>query len=141
MASNGQNFLSFLVEISSWLQHTEFFCPKWPLSFFGGCDFLSFLGPEFFLTGKKRAWFSLSDYTIFFVLQLTMAENHVAPLSGPEKEVKMLERSIQSSRHCFIQNFRDTGKMSEAGFKVKISLLYVRLYTGSLFFINSRVFN
>jgi len=51
-------------------------------------------------------------------IQLTMAENHVAPLSGPEKEVKMLERSIQSSRHCFIQNFRDTGKMSEAGFKV-----------------------
>ena len=48
-----------------------------------------------------------------------MAENHVAPLSGPEKEVKMLERSIQSSRHCFIQNFRDTGKMSEAGFKVR----------------------
>ena len=55
----------------------------------------------------------------FLLLQLTMAENHVAPLSGPEKEVKMLERSIQSSRHCFIQNFRDTGKMSEAGFKVR----------------------
>ena len=49
-----------------------------------------------------------------------MAENHTAPLSGDEKEVKMLERSIQSSRHCFIQNFRDTGKMSEAGYKVLV---------------------
>jgi len=53
-------------------------------------------------------------------IQLTMAENHTAPLSGAEKEVKMLERSIQSSRHCFIQNFRDTGKMSEAGYRVLV---------------------
>lgn len=53
-------------------------------------------------------------------IQLTMAENHTAPLSGEDKKVKMLERSIQSSRHCFIQNFRDTGKMSEAGYKVLV---------------------
>ena len=54
------------------------------------------------------------------MLQLTMAENHTAPLCGADKEVKMLERSIQSSRHCFIQNFRDTGKMSEAGYRVLV---------------------
>jgi len=50
-------------------------------------------------------------------IQLTMAENHTAALAKGN-QIKMLERSIQSSRHCFIQNFRNTGKMSEAGFKV-----------------------
>jgi len=53
-------------------------------------------------------------------IQLTMAQNHVQPLTAPGKEIKMLERSIQSSRHCFIQNFHDTGKMSEAGFRVLV---------------------
>jgi len=52
-------------------------------------------------------------------IQLTMAENHAAGLSKGN-EVKMLERSIQSSRHCFIQNFRNTEKMSDAGYKVLI---------------------
>lgn len=52
-------------------------------------------------------------------IQLTMAENHVQKLS-PGKQIKMLERSIHSSRHCFIQNFYDTGKMSEAGYQVLV---------------------
>lgn len=52
-------------------------------------------------------------------IQLTMAQNHVQKLP-PGKDIKMLERSIQSSRHCFIQNFHDTGKMSEAGYRVLV---------------------
>ena len=39
------------------------FCSKWPLSFFGGGDFLSFLGPEFFWNGQKK---SLSYFHFIF---------------------------------------------------------------------------
>lgn len=48
-------------------------------------------------------------------VQLTMAQNHCKPLSAG-KEVKMMERSLHSSRHCFIQNLHDTGKMRESEF-------------------------
>ena len=59
------------------------------------------------------------SHTMQSYVQLTMAQNHVQKLQDG-KEIKMLERSLHSSRHCFIQNMYDTGKMSDAGFRVLV---------------------
>ena len=47
--------LSFLAEISSWLQHTEFFVQNGPWVFLEAEIFWVFWALSFFETGKKRA--------------------------------------------------------------------------------------
>ena len=50
------------------------FCSKWPLSFFGGEDFLSFLAPSFFLNGQKKACYICR----FGKHQIPIQANHLA---------------------------------------------------------------
>lgn len=51
-------------------------------------------------------------------VQLTMTKNHVQKLSSSQKQIKVMERSLFSARHCFVENLHDTGKMSDAEFSV-----------------------
>jgi len=44
------------------------------------------------------------------LVQLTMAENHLKNFREPDKQtppVKVMERSLQSARYCFIESLRD----------------------------------
>jgi len=50
-------------------------------------------------------------------VQLTMTQNHVRKISS-QKQIKMMERSLFSARHCFVENLHDSGKMSDAEFSV-----------------------
>merc|ERR1719412_2553474 len=50
-------------------------------------------------------------------VQLTMLKNHVEGISS-KKQIKLMERSLFSARHCFVENLHDTGKMSDAEFSV-----------------------
>ncbi|XP_043227068.1 deoxynucleoside kinase-like isoform X3 [Amphibalanus amphitrite] len=48
-------------------------------------------------------------------VQLTMMDNHTAPV---EKPIKMMERSIHSGRYCFIENLHRGGLMADAEYAV-----------------------
>lgn len=48
-------------------------------------------------------------------VQLTMVDNHTKKTSVP---VKLMERSIHSARHCFVENLYKSGHMSAAEYTV-----------------------
>uniref|UniRef100_A0A6A7G024 Deoxynucleoside kinase-like n=1 Tax=Hirondellea gigas TaxID=1518452 RepID=A0A6A7G024_9CRUS len=48
-------------------------------------------------------------------VQLTMMQIHVQPCNA---NIKVMERSIYSARHCFVENLYQTGKMSEPEYNV-----------------------
>ena len=51
-------------------------------------------------------------------VQLTMTQQHVKKPSSPEVNVKVIERSLYSSRHCFIENLHRKGKLADSEFAV-----------------------
>jgi len=55
LASDGQNFFKFFWLKSQVDSNTLSFLSKMALEFFGGGDFMSFFGPEFFLNGQKKS--------------------------------------------------------------------------------------
>ncbi|MPC45696.1 Thymidine kinase 2, mitochondrial [Portunus trituberculatus] len=54
-------------------------------------------------------------HTFQAYVQMTMVEQHLHPCSTP---VKLLERSLYSGRHCFVENLYRSGKMTNAEYTV-----------------------
>ncbi|XP_063044886.1 thymidine kinase 2, mitochondrial isoform X2 [Engraulis encrasicolus] len=53
--------------------------------------------------------------TLQTYVQLTMLDRHLAPISSP---IRMMERSIFSAKHIFVENLYRSGKMPEVDFAV-----------------------
>ncbi|KAG0723940.1 Thymidine kinase 2, mitochondrial [Chionoecetes opilio] len=54
-------------------------------------------------------------HTFQAYVQMTMVEQHLQPCQAP---VKLLERSLYSGRHCFVENLYKSGKMTNAEYTV-----------------------
>lgn len=54
-------------------------------------------------------------HTFQAYVQMTMVEQHLHPCQAP---VKLLERSLYSGRHCFVENLYQSGKMANAEYTV-----------------------
>ncbi|CAG0890129.1 unnamed protein product [Darwinula stevensoni] len=58
----------------------------------------------------KRWSFAFQSY-----VQLTMVDNHIRPIKSP---IRMLERSIFSARHCFVENLYRSGYLDKPEYAV-----------------------